>query len=117
MSHINSLKNASREQEKLAIEASNIYALLAPLKFRMEQPNFEDSSFTAVRTLGVENGALDQLKLDLEDPSSKVDPSDGVRGIGKKLNWKSNTEGINSTLSKIERLRTLVGLALSNHLL
>ena len=95
LSYFKDVRNASKDQAQLAVEASNIYCLLTSLRFRVEQCNDEDKWFTAVRNLGTKNGPLDQVREALEQLKAKTEPSDGVKTVGKQpmLEWdKLKTE-------------------------
>ncbi|KAI9878016.1 MAG: hypothetical protein M1830_002174, partial [Pleopsidium flavum] len=107
---------ASRDRAKLATEACSVYSLLTTLRYRVEEARSGDPWFIAVRTLGVENGPLEQFKVALEQLASKLGHANGLRKIGKMLTWKFDKTEIDGILSRIERLKTLVGLALANDL-
>ena len=75
LSYLNGVRNTTKDQIQLAVEASNIYGLLISLRFRVEQSNAHDPWFTAVRDLGSENGPLDQVRGALEQLVAKIEPS------------------------------------------
>ncbi|KIX05451.1 uncharacterized protein Z518_06323 [Rhinocladiella mackenziei CBS 650.93] len=115
-SYINDAKNATKEQAQLAIEASNLYGLLTALRFRVEEARYNDPWFNQVKLLGTENGPLDQFKDVLETivkqlPSSRK--RDQVKSI---LLWKLSKKEVENTLSRIERLKSLINCALTNDL-
>lgn len=116
LSYLNDVQHATRDQTQLAVEASNIYSLLVSLRFRVEQSNGHEPWFTAVRNLGSENGPLDQLKAALDLLASRAESSHGIRKLGKQLLWKFEKSEMGDTLDKIERIKTLVSLALSDDL-
>ena len=116
LSYLNDVQHATRDQTQLAVEASNIYSLLVSLRFRVEQSNGHEPWFTAVRNLGSENGPLDQLKVALDLLASRAESSHGIRKLGKQLLWKFEKSEMGDTLDKIERIKTLVSLALSDDL-
>jgi len=60
--YINDIKDSSSDRAKCAIEASNLYALLTSVRYRVEEAAPTDPWFVQVRTLGTQGGALDQFK-------------------------------------------------------
>lgn len=105
------VKNAPKECQQCTIEASNLQNLLISLRYRIEQEQIDHPWFTAVRALSVENGPLDQYKQALEQLQSKIDVG-GAQKIKAQLAWKfSNTE-VAAILGRMERLKTLVNIAL-----
>ena len=116
LSYLNDVQKVTKDQAQLAVEASNIYSLLISLRFRVEQSNGNDPWFTAVRDLGTENGPLDQVREALERLASKTEPSHGVMKLGKHLMWKFEKSELESTLRKIERVKSLVNVALTSDL-
>ena len=76
-SYVSDARNATAEQQKVAIEASNLSCLLTRLRFRVEEAENSQSDdncsqrehskrFNQVKRLGIENGPLEQLKNILE---------------------------------------------------
>ena len=116
LSYLNNVKEAGAERTKCATEAATLYALLTTLKYRIEA-NSGDPWFTAIRSLGTENGPLDQFKAAIELLASKLKPEGGIKKIGHALTWTFDKAEINGILSRIERLKSLVNLALANDLL
>ena len=64
----------------------------------------------------MENGPLEQLQQALLRIVAKIEPADGIRKIGKHVRWKFEKAEIDEILSRIERLKSLINLALSNDL-
>jgi hypothetical protein len=104
-------KNASTDCARCALEASNLYSLLVTLRFRLEGRSNEPW-YTAVRNLGVENGPLDQYKHALEQLQTKVTSGSGIKKMGHTLSWSLSKKEATSILSRMERLKTLVQIAL-----
>ena len=71
-----------------------------------------DPWFIGVRSLGIEYEPLDQFKEAMELLASKLKPQSGLKKFGAKLLWTLDKKEINDVLSRIERMKTLVGLAL-----
>lgn len=116
LSHLNDMRNMTKDQNQLAVEASNIYSLLVSLRFRVEQSNAHDPWFTAIRNLGMKNGALDQIRGALTHLVARIEPSNGAKMLGKQLMWKFEKSEMRDILDKMERIKTLVGIALTDDL-
>ena len=114
LGYLNDVKNAPKECRQCTIEASNLQSLLTNLRYRLEQAQAqpEDPWYTAVRALNVENGPLDQYKQALEQLRTKVDVSDGIKKLKKRLIWKFSKAEVEEILGRIERLKHLISLAL-----
>ena len=110
--YLNNVKDAPKDRATLAREAANLLALLMDLRCRVEEAESTDPWFTGVRSLGVKGGPLDQFKEAMEELARKLKPESGVKMFSKALRWTLDKNEINNILSKIERLKTLVGLAL-----
>jgi hypothetical protein len=110
--YLNDVKDAPKDRARLAREATSLLALLTDLRYRVEEAKSMDPWFTGVRLLGVEGGPLEQFKEAIEELARKLKPKSGVMKFGKALLWTLDKNEINKILSKIERLKTLVGLAL-----
>ena len=110
--YLNDVKNAPKDRATLAREATSLLALLTDLRYRLEEAKSTDPWFTGVRSLGVEGGPLDQFKEVMEELARKLKSEGGIKKLGRSLLWTLDKNDIDSVLSKIERLKTLVGLAL-----
>jgi hypothetical protein len=117
LAYLNDVKSASEERKQCAIEASNLYSLLLNLRFRLEDEGSRQPWYTAVRALAIENGPLDQYKQGLEILRSRMAEGSRLKKAGETLLWKLRKEEISGILSKMDRLKTLVQVALEmNHL-
>lgn len=115
--YLNDVKNASKDRVKCTVEASNTYSLLVSLRFRLEGSSNEPW-YNAVRALGIENGPLDQFKQALEQLRTRMTGESTLKKVGDALMWKFSKEEVTNILGRIERLKTLVGVALQmDHLL
>lgn len=110
--YLNDVKDASKDGAKCAIEASNLYTLLRDLRCRLEEGRGDTPWHTAVRALGVENGPFDQFKQTLESLQSKMAKRGVLKQAGKALMWKFTKEDINNLLNRMERLKSLIEIAL-----
>jgi len=116
ISYLNDVKEASKDRAKLAVEASNLYSSLISLRFRVEDSNIDDPWFVGIRSLGAENGPLDQFKSELEDLAGKSTPLGGLKRLTEKFTWTFETKDVAALLSRMERLKSFISLALDNDL-
>jgi hypothetical protein len=65
-------------------------------------------------TVYIENGPLDQYKQALEQLLSMVEIQHGVQKVKRRLLWNFKKEEIVSILARMERLKSLVSIALEN---
>lgn len=110
--YLNDVKDAPKECQQCTIEASNIQNLLINLRYRLEQGQAGDAWFTAVRAFNVENGPLDQCRQALEQLQSKVENQNGFQEIKRRLLWKFSKTEVAEILARMERLKSLVSIAL-----
>jgi hypothetical protein len=112
--YLNDVNDAPEECQQCTIEACNIESLLKSLLCRLVQGHTGDPWFTAIRALNIENGPLDQYKQALEQLRSRVENRDAVQKFKRRLLWKFKNEEITSILARMERLKSLVNIALEN---
>jgi hypothetical protein len=112
LGYLNDVKDASKERAKCAMEASNLHSLLTSLRFCFEEGSTNTRWNTAVRALAVENGPLDQFNQALELLQNNMTDGSKTKKAVKELVWKFKKEEIASILERIERLKTLVEIAL-----
>jgi len=110
--YLNEVKDAPKECQQCTIEAVNIQNILMTLRYRLEEGQTGDLLFTEVRALNVENGPLDQYKQALEQLRSKVVVGNGVKKWKRQLVWKLSEAEVAGILARMERLKTLVSIAL-----
>jgi hypothetical protein len=112
LSYLNDVKDASKGHAQCAIEASNLHNLLTNLRFRLEEGHGHQPWFSAVQALAVENGPLDQFKQALETLQAKMTDGGRLKKAREALLWKFTKEEVDGILARMERLKTLVGIAL-----
>jgi hypothetical protein len=112
INYLNDVKDAPKNCEHFAIEAANLYNLLVELKDRLEEGGCNDAWYTSVQVLGMENGPLDQYKHALVKLRTKVSSCSGLKKIGNALAWTFNKEEVNSLILRVERLKSLIQIAL-----
>jgi len=110
--YLTDVKDASRERATCAVEVSNLQSLLLNLRFHLEEGRANTSWHTAVRALAVENGPLDQFKQALETLQSKMTDRSRLKKAGDILTWTFKKEEVDSIMGRIERLKSLVEIAL-----
>ena len=110
--YLNDVKNAPKVRARLARETISLLGLLMDLRYRVEEAKSTDPWLSGVHSLGVEGGPLEQFKNAMEELADKLKPESGMKMLGKALLWTLDKDEIDSTLSKIERLKTLVSLSL-----
>ncbi|CAI6225918.1 unnamed protein product [Periconia digitata] len=112
LGYLSDVKDASKDRMQCAVEISNLYNLLFNLRVHLEEENPDEPWFTAVRALDVENGPLDQFKQALEILQTTMTDGGRLNKARKALRWKFEKEEIASILSRMERLKTLIKIAL-----
>ena len=110
--YLNDVKDAPKDRARFAIEASNLSNLLVSLRYRLEEGRSNEAWYKEVDSLGAQDGPLDQYKHALEKLQLKVLGGNGLAKIGNALVWKFGKEEVASILSRIERLKSLVQIAL-----
>ena len=110
--YFNDVKDAPKDRAKLAREASGLLALLTDLRYRVEDTSSTDPWFPGLRSLGGEGGPLMEFKSALEHIADKLAPASNVVNVMRVFRWTLEKKEIDTILSKIERLKTLIGLAL-----
>jgi hypothetical protein len=110
--YLKDLKDAPKDCQQCESEASNLHGLLINLLYHLNQRKTGDTWYTAVRALNVENGILDQYRQALVLLQSRVEIRDGIQKVKRRLLWKFNKEEVASILVRMERLKSLVSIAL-----
>jgi hypothetical protein len=112
IAYLNDVKEAPKECQRCVTEASNLRSLLINLLYHLNQGKTDDPWYTAIRALEVKNGPLDQYKQALEQLRSRAEIKDGIQKFKKRLLWKFSKEEVVSILERMERLKSLVSIAL-----
>jgi hypothetical protein len=110
--YLNDVKDAPKECQQCTLEACNLQNLLINLRYRLEQGQASDPWFTAIRALAVANGPLDQYKQALEQLQTKLVAENKFQKVKQRLVWKFSKTEVASILARMERLKSLVGIAL-----
>lgn len=112
LAYLNDVKDASKGRRQCTIEASNLHNLLTNLRFRLEEGHGHEPWFVAVQALAVENGPLEQFKQALETLQAKMTDGGRLREMREALVWQFKKEEVDAILARMERLKTLVEIAL-----
>ncbi|PSN61088.1 hypothetical protein BS50DRAFT_652779 [Corynespora cassiicola Philippines] len=104
-------KDASTDRSQFTTELSNLSNLLATLLFRVDE-NSNEPWHAEVRELGGKDGLIYQYRVALEQLKDKISGEHGIRKMAKALLWKYIKEDAKDILSRIERLKSLVQIAL-----
>ena len=113
--YLNAVKDASHERQRLIAEIGCITGFLYLLKDSAEASKQFSSTNSALNPLFTLNGPLDLFKDALNELRSKLCPTNGgLRKAGKAFLWPFQKSEINSILCRIERQKTVFGLALQN---
>jgi hypothetical protein len=116
--YLDDVKNASEDRVRCALEVSSMNTLFLTLKYRLEKESSKESWYMAVQALAVPKGPLDQYRHALEQLLEKLAPASGIQKVGKALLWHFCKEQVTNLLLRIERIKTLVQIALEiDHLL
>ena len=114
---INDVRHATSDQKKVALEASNLHSLLLQLRFRVDEAQSDDAWFDQVRLLGRDNGPLEQFKHILEKMVEQTTMTGKRDRVKSALTWKWTKSEIAEALTQMERLKTLITIALTNDVL
>ncbi|KAL8705804.1 MAG: hypothetical protein Q9201_001091 [Fulgogasparrea decipioides] len=111
------LNSASNDQAKLLQEASHIQTLLIALRNRLEESSSDETWFNGIRSLGVENGPLDQLHEALEELATRVQPTSSAKRLGRAVKWPFEKAKCTEILNRIDRAKSMISLALQDDIL
>jgi hypothetical protein len=115
--YIKEAKDALDERKKFVRETASLSGMLNTLLDFINEESQNDPWLYAISDLIARDGLFDQYTLALQLLKNKMAPTVGVCKLGQALVWKHVKEDIHSLLSQIERLDTLVGIALdSDHI-
>jgi hypothetical protein len=112
LAYLNDVKDAPKDRTQCAVEMLNLCSLLYKLRDHVEKGDPTQLWYTAVQDLAVKNGPLDQFKQALETLQTKITDGNRLRRAGEALMWKFKKEEIASILGQIERLKSLIEIAL-----
>ncbi|KAL9091478.1 MAG: hypothetical protein Q9165_004864 [Trypethelium subeluteriae] len=112
--YINETKNASKDARDFRQDAIEIQSLMFRLKYRLEDPDTSQAWLKETTRL---EPLVDNLKDALLDFADEVQPVHGVRKVGRRFLWTLKKQDILPILNRIERLKSLINLVLTDNLL
>ncbi|KAF2466052.1 uncharacterized protein BDR25DRAFT_185539, partial [Lindgomyces ingoldianus] len=108
---LSNASDTSADCTQFTTEISNLSKLLVDLLSYLDDDSNEPWN-AKIQELGGKDGLLYQYKCALEQLKHKISDGRGMKKIGKTLLWKYIKEDIERILLKIERLKSLVQIAL-----
>jgi hypothetical protein len=117
--YVKDVRGSTRNQELLKHEAAGIQHLLETLKAKIEEANKNHSLTTSnISLLGVENGPLQQAKSAMEELTAQLTPPGSKLGRISSFEWAfQKKKSCAEILIRIQRLESLIGLALQQDIL
>lgn len=112
--YLRQVRGASEECRRVMMEVTSVSGFLYMLKDSAERFQSDNVSWTAITSLAVPNGPLDQFKAALEQLASKLAPVEGLKKAGRALAWPFQQGEIKEILTRIERHKSMFALALQN---
>ena len=106
---------SSRWNANVGYTLGSITGFLYLLKESADTSSQSDLPSAALNSLCSPHGPLFQLKEALQELAAKLRPANGkLKKAGKALRWPFQKSEVHSILSRIERQKTMFGLALQN---
>jgi hypothetical protein len=115
ITYLVNVHNAPKERIALSSELAGLQNLLHLLESRLRASNPSDSWFSSIRALGIQDGALDGLRHSLEKLVTRLGGTSAITR-GRRLTWKFDKSDIKDILQRVERIKSLVLLALTDDL-
>ena len=112
ITYLNNVKDAPKECRNCMVEISNSNTLLFKLHNRRSEASSHGSWHVEIQALAVKDGPLDQYKQALQHLLTKVEPKSKMRKFANVLTWNILKEEVASILERMERLKSLVDIAL-----
>lgn len=110
--YLKDVKDCPKECQQCLTEVSNLQELLRDLLTHLIQATAGDSWYTAVKKLDFENGPIAQYTQALQELLSRVDAQEGLQNVKQRLLWKFSKAEVANILERIERLKSLIDIAL-----
>jgi hypothetical protein len=107
--------HAPEERLALSSQLGSLLNLLLILQNRMKESSSTDPWSDSIRALGIQNGPVDQLRSSLLKAVTKVGNMSGTSSK-ERLKWRFNKQEIENILQHVERIKSLVNLALTDDL-
>jgi hypothetical protein len=104
-------KDASADRSQFTTEIQNLRDLLVALLSRVDEDS-SDPWHKNVREMGGQDGLIYQYRVALEQLKDNISTGQGVKKMTKTLLWKYIQQDAERILLRIERLKSLVQIAL-----
>jgi hypothetical protein len=111
---LSAAKDASTDRIQFTADIENLSGLLVALLSRIDESS-ADPWPANVQALAGQDGLIYQYRLALEELKDKISPGHGIKKTTKIVFWKKIKDDAERILSKIERLKSLVLIALENN--
>lgn len=110
---LRAIKDGLTERKELLFEISWLHGMLHTLRnfIDIEKDNIE--WLTSLAELYKADGPMQQLQYVLEQLRLKVHPSKTLASATRTVFWKNERERVKDSLAKIERLKSLIQMALN----
>ncbi|KAK0438156.1 uncharacterized protein EV420DRAFT_1316688 [Desarmillaria tabescens] len=110
--YLKDVKEAPKERDKLSKELSNLAIYLETVNKLTQTADADDPWLVTAQRL---SGPFMQLDVLLKDLKKKLEPaSDGMGKVKRRLLWKFTKESVEDVLKKIERIKSLVIVAVQH---
>jgi len=109
--YLGDAKDASTDRSQFTTEISNLSSLLVRLLSYLNESSDEPWHAT-VRELGGKDGLVYQYRVALEQLKGKIAKERTIKNIAKTLLWRHVIEDAERILLRIERLKSVVHIAL-----
>ncbi|SJL14339.1 uncharacterized protein ARMOST_17795 [Armillaria ostoyae] len=110
--YLKDVKEAPKERDKLSKELSTLEIYLGTVNQLTRIADADDPWLATTQRL---SGPFVQLGLLLQDLKKKLEPaSDGIGKMKQRLLWRFSKENVEDALKKIERIKTLVIVAVQH---
>ena len=110
--YLKDVRDAPEDRAQILGETASLLGLLKDLRARVEHANQTDPWYVRIRLLEGQGGPLDQYQSAMIVLAKKLKPESGLKKLEKRLLWTFDRKQIKATLDLIERLKSLISLAL-----
>ena len=107
------LKNASSSVMRLADEVKSLRDVIESLIKIVDEQQSKASNLPTIELLAHEDGPLTQCLKELEDLQVKLQPAIGWKAINKALKWPLSEPELTKVLTRLNRLKTTLLVAMS----
>jgi hypothetical protein len=109
--YLSDAKDAPTDRRQFTAETSNLSSLLVALLSQVDESSNEPWH-TQVRGLSGKDGLVYQYRVSLEQLKEKISDGHGIKKIMRTFLWKHIRDDAERILLRIERLKSLVQIAL-----